>query len=113
VDWYGHLGVLLRRCAGLVEEPTGRGLVGGAHQNSNAGGLQLELRLLSPGVVGDHRCFEAMAAQEAGDQFCLRAAAHARHGGGLPTRAEGSLISCMLSRDHGATVSRPGYPSHP
>jgi hypothetical protein len=59
-------------------ELTGRDFIGGGNQHANT--LQLQLRLLSSGVICRHGCSQAVTAQHAYDQFRLRAAGDDRHG---------------------------------
>src|SRR5919106_1089371 len=59
------------------EEPTGRGFIGGGNQHLNT--VDLHLRVLSCGIVGRHRCAQAVTAQQADDQLCLGAAGNDRH----------------------------------
>jgi len=58
-------------------EPTGRDFIGGGNQHANT--LQLQLRLLSSGIICRHGCSQAVTAQHAYDQFRLRAAGDDRH----------------------------------
>jgi hypothetical protein len=60
----------IRRLGGGLEL-TGQGFVGGGDQHADA--LQLQLRVLSSGIVGRHRCAQPVTAQQADDQFRLRA----------------------------------------
>ena len=61
----------------VSDEPTGHGFVSGGDEHANA--LQLQLRLLPSGVVGQDGHCDAVAAQEARDEFRLHAAADDRH----------------------------------
>src|SRR5215471_13602998 len=54
---------------GLGQELTGQGFIVGGNQHANA--LQLQLRLLSSGIVCRHGRSQAVAAQHADDQFRL------------------------------------------
>jgi hypothetical protein len=49
------------------QELTGQGFVGGGDQHADA--LQLQLRVLSSGIVGRHRRAQPVTAQQADDQF--------------------------------------------
>ena len=48
--------------------------------NHHVDTLELQLRLLAPGIVGRVRRPQAVTAQEADDQLGLGAAGHNRHG---------------------------------
>jgi hypothetical protein len=80
----GMASVRSRRLTGLrggipggSHKPTGRGFIGGGNQHTNT--LNLQLRLLSSGIVCRHGCSQAVTAQHADDQFRLSAAGNDRH----------------------------------
>ena len=62
---------------GVGQELAGCGFIGAGDQHENP--VDLQLRLLSPGVVRRHDGPHAVAAQQAGDQVRFGAAGDLRH----------------------------------
>jgi hypothetical protein len=62
---------------GVGYDLAGRRLVSWGDQHANTQDLQL--RVLPSGIVGRNGCFQAVAAEQAGDQFCFGAAGDDSH----------------------------------
>jgi hypothetical protein len=62
---------------GVGYDLAGRGFVSGGDQHANTQDLQL--RVLPSGIVGRNGCSQAVAAEQAGDQFGLGAAGDDSH----------------------------------
>jgi hypothetical protein len=68
---------LLRVVIDGGQDLPGRGFIRRGNQHADT--LQLQLRVLSSGIVCRHGCSQAVTAQQAYDQFRLRAAGDDRH----------------------------------
>jgi hypothetical protein len=85
----------------LIEDPASGGFVGGGDQDADA--LQLQLRILASSVICRYGGPQAVAAQQADDQFRLRTA-------GNDGQRHGQVIHDLLL---GIMAAVPGGMSHP
>src|SRR5262245_58922716 len=94
---------LVQRVLGSGEQSTRGGLIGWRDEHANT--LQLQLRVLSPGVVGGHRRAQTVVAQKADDQLGLRTAADDRHWNGRTIHDSQLLFSNAAAP--GSSAPRP------